>query len=200
MTDLVAAPASNTLSSILSAKASIALPEIVSVFLNKYETDLYALKDGLSSTIAAIRDEISTHEQIVIAKAKFSQYEGLTIPKLFITTKLSDDIGVSWEKARVKGYIKIMAAQDADSRPERQFSKAVYSPINKADITKHEKIFVELHEHTHELTKVLSQLGDMTRKERQIKARISELRLEEQGLTDFLSDDKIMALISPNGV
>ena len=35
----------------------------------------------------------------------------------------------------------------------------------------------------------------MSRKERQVKARISEMRLQEQGLEGFLQDKEMLALI-----
>ena len=186
------------LSTILSASASIALPEIVSVFINKYETELYTSKDQLNEKINGLQSELNLLKETVASKADFSKYEKLGIPTFNLTAKVRKSLSIDWESRVVEAMVDFRTPRKANANDlTTRFTETVTAPIIKRDLATFEKISNDLSEARSQLSQILTSLSDMSRKERQVKARISELRLEEQGLTDFLKDEQILALISP---
>jgi ElaB/YqjD/DUF883 family membrane-anchored ribosome-binding protein len=185
------------LSTVLTAKASIALPEIVSVFIGKYEDELYIRKDKLSEDIGKLKNELELLSATVANKANFKAYGKLGIAAIKLTAKVRDKTEVQWDAAMVEGTVEFVSPNVNRHGHYTRFTETVTAPITKPDLSAYTKIQDQLSKLRDELNQVLKNLGDMSRKERQVKARISELRLEEQGLTDFLQDKEILALISP---
>ena len=76
-------PAVNTgkLADIMKAEASIAMPEVISIFLSKYETELYERKATLSDKISQLTKEGESLTTTTLTKADFKEYENIKIPK-----------------------------------------------------------------------------------------------------------------------
>lgn len=196
MNDIVPTKGTGNLSDIIKAEAKIALPEVVSVFISKYESELYDRKATLQENIAQHTKDLATHEKTVISAADFSKYEGIKVPMLKLVSELKNEINLSWDEETVSAVVTFRNT-DEESRYDRQtgFSKSFSSAISKAHIKLREAILKESAILTSQLSVILAKIGDMSRKERQVKARISEMRLEEQGLTEFLQDKEMLMLI-----
>ena len=184
------------LSSIISNKAQIALPDIVSIFISQYETKLYEKKHDLQDAIADISKEISDHEKEVADNMKYSEFINVKIPKLGMISGLVDGPEVSWHSEAIGVQIGIFKSEDDEKHRAPLFKRTYRKPIPKADLNKHEKQLEKLQVFKDELSKTLSNITDMSRKERQVKARISEQRLQEQGLESFLQDKEMLKLIA----
>lgn len=195
MNELV--PSEGKLGSIIKAEAKIAMPEVVSVFISKYESELYDRKAVLQESIAQHNKDLATHEAVVISAADFSKYADIKVITLNVVSALDGEPALSWGDEEVSVNVTFHNVEDKTHRFREStgFSKRFSSSINKAHLKTHTAILKDTEEATSQLAVILAKIGDMSRKERQVKARISEMRLEEEGLTDFLQDKDMLKLI-----
>lgn len=182
------------LSSIISTEATIAMPEIVAIFLSKYESDCHARKTELNSIINGIRKEGKDHEDDVAASFSFKEYAGLEIKKLSLTTKVSDEHTVNWEDMTVTCGVEVISTE-VKLEGRAIFTRNVTKSIKKTDGTKHNRILADLADRKNQLTAVIQNITDMNRKEREIKGQISAMRLKDAGMDKFVNDPALLELI-----
>lgn len=197
-------PAPGTgLSSIIKAEAKIAMPEVVDIFLSKYETKLYDKKDMLQKALAQIEKDQEMHTAVVLKSAKHKHLVGLKMPKLNLVSYLIKDPSLNWDSKQITINIGLHNVQPTDTKDEdwgygakdTGFDKAYQQDISENQINAHEKMKAQKAQLREDLQITVSKIGDMSRKERQVKAQISELRLEEQGLQDFVNNADLLQLI-----
>lgn len=181
------------LSQIISTEATIALPEMVSIFLSKYETDLYDRKQELSTIISELKQELKDIEDMAAASVTFGEYADLGIPKLDLITTVSEKQSVHWAEEAVSVEIKIIDTKS--SRTHALTSKVVRKNLKKSYIKTYNRLIDHLADRKVELSQTVQMITDMNRKERQIKAEISKMRLQEQGLEKFINSPEMAKLI-----
>lgn len=191
----MATPPKQELTSVISTNATIALPEIVAIFLSKYETDLYDRKAILQDDITGVKDYIIKHDKVVLKATKFDEYIGLKIPKLNIESVKEEDPKISWSLGTTSIVIGIQSTDTPKRDRYSNFNKTFTKPVPKADITTHNSLITKMEKIQAQLSNILNQITDMSRKERQVKARISERRLKEQGLEHFIKSPEMLELI-----
>lgn len=182
------------LSNIIKTDAKIALPEIVSIFVAKHETQLYDQKDALQESISTSQKDLTMHEAVVLGTADFKKYDNITIPILELVSVLKGDASVNWETGLINQTVTFHNVGKGREK-HTGFAKSFSMDIGKGYVKTRDSIRKSIQNDTDDLKSILAQISDMSRKERQIKARISEIRLEESGLTDFLKDKEILKLI-----
>lgn len=188
--------ANTELSSVIETNAQLALPDIVAIFLAKYETDLYEKKSELSSIVSGIRKEIEDLDDLVLKAANFKPYEGLKMPKLNLVSKLDSKPTINWTIKEVCATIKVGLAKPGPGHLRTSdFKQEVSLPIKKADITKRQKLLEDVADRKDQLGDIIGLITDMPRKERQIKGAIGARRLKEQGLEDFINSTEMRKLI-----
>jgi len=197
-------PAPGTgLSSIIKAEAKIAMPEVVDIFISEYETKLYDKKDLLQKGIAQIEKDLEMHNAVVLKSAKTKHLVGLKMPKMHLVSYLIKDPSLSWDSKQITINIGLHNVQPADTKDEdwgygdkeTGFDKAYKQDISENHLNAYEKMKAQKTELRENLQKTVSKIGDMSRKERQVKAQISKLRLEEQGMQDFVKNPEMLKLI-----
>jgi len=189
----------NQLSSIIKAEARMAMPEIVSVFISKYETELYDRKNNLQEIISKLHKDVLILDAKVKKTGDFSKYDNVCIKRLDLVSFLNNDIKVDWEGGTIQrsvGFYHLDTKGVVDkSKGSSNFRKTFKENISIKDMKLHESLHTEINNAQAKLSTVAAKIGDMSRKERQVKARISELRLKEQGLTSLLDDQSMLQLI-----
>ena len=197
MNDLTT-PAPGKLGDIMTAHAKIAMPEVVSVFISKYETELYDSKKRLQKEISDTKSDLELLENSASQLADFSKYAGDKLPLFKLVTYVKDNIDVNWTTSTFTGVIGLQtpAKGKEPAKPDGSFHKEVFQKIPAATIKQRSKLQDTVSRVQGELSTIISLIGDMSRKERQVKARISEMRLEEQGLEGFLNDPEMQKMIS----
>ena len=192
--------ATGKLSDIMKAEANIAMPEVVSIFLSKHETDLYNQKTTLQGEITDLKKDLEMHEAKVAKAANFKQYVDIKIPKLNLITALEGSPMVDWANETVGHTVNFHNTDEKDNPWNKAtgFNKVFTKPISQKHLEDYRNMVTLLSTTEGELSRTISKIGDMPRKERQIKARISELRLQEQGLEHFIEDAEMQKLISIN--
>lgn len=179
------------LSGIIKAEAKMAMPEIVSVFLSKYETELYEKKAKLTQDIADAKDDYQVSKQAVADKADFSKQHGKYIKELKMYTNVTD-IGADLEEGVYRAELRLTEDKE---KSRGTTIKSLENKIAKSDMTNLANARKRIQEMESDLAGTLAKISDMSRKERQVKARISEMRLEEQGLQNLLGDQEMLKLI-----
>ncbi len=180
------------LSQIMVAEAKIGMTEVVSVQLAKYETGLYDRKDELSKQIGLLQKDLEMHNAVALKGADFSKYDGVPCAKLGLVSKLKGAPTLSWEDSVIRQGIGLYHT-DQGTNNNTGFSKSFSIPISKQNITARNKMLADIEEATDALKTVVSAISNMSRKERQVKARISEIRLKEQGI-DLNADAELAKL------
>ena len=191
------------LSSIMSANAQLALPEIVSVFINKHETELYDAKEEAQKKVAQTHSDLELVEGAAKQDGNFDKFIGIKNAKLGVISYLKGEINMSWDTEQYSATIGLRNLDDkgeAITHGGREgstgFAKDFYMDIPKKHIEAYKAAQQACANADMQLESILRQIADIPRKERQVKARISELRLEEQGLEEFIADEKMLALIA----
>ncbi len=191
----VSVPTSTGLSELIHTNAKIGMPEIVSIFLSKYESDLYDKKADLLNSIEQSQKDGMAHDENVLANADFSSYGGETIPKLKLVTHVNPSKCLHWDKAQVKGQIDIKSTDPAKAHQGAIASEYIFDNIKKADIKIHNQILIELGNFKQDLAEVINNIVNMNRKQRQLEGQISALRLKDAGMDKFINDPTLLSLI-----
>jgi hypothetical protein len=174
----------------LSANVNVGMNEVVSVFVSKYETGLFEKKDDLSDKIKVVKQELTDIDKAVKATVSVNDYRA-TVPAFGLTFSVSS-IDVSWS---AKSVIKVHVDMTEKGVSYSRWSKTIEVKIDDEYVTKHNEAEKRVAELSAELLEVMGLIKSVSRKERQIRGHISELKLAESGLSSLLNDSAIMKLI-----
>lgn len=182
------------LSQIMSAEAKIGMNEVVSVQLAKYETGLYDRKEELSKRIGDLQKDLEMHNKVALKGADFKKYVGIKAPLLGLISRLKGDPTLSWEEGEIHQNVGLYHTDTTKRDDTTGFSKSFSLPINKVHIEAREKMLADIEQTQDDLKTIVSAISNMSRKERQVKARISEIRLKEAGI-NLAEDEELAQLI-----
>lgn len=173
----------------LSANVNVGMNEVVSVFVSKYETGLFEKKDDLSDKIKVVKQELTDLDKTVKATVNVNDYR-TSVPAFSLTFSVSS-IDVSWATKVIKVHVDMNEKGVSYSR----WSKTIEVKIDDEYVTKHSEASKRVADLSAELLEVMGLIKSVSRKERQIRGHISELKLAESGLSSLLNDSAIMKLI-----
>lgn len=184
------------LSEIMTANAKIAMPEMVSIFLSKYENALYEKKDTTQEEMNKLDKDWEIAKAVILKKADFKKYLGAKLPGFKAVTRMHGEPSIDWEQGIYEATISLVFIGDKkDQFTDSGFRYRATHPVAASDLKTKKDFEKRRAELQAQLSATVAKIGNMARKERQVKARISEMRLEEAGLTDFLQDKEMQALI-----
>jgi hypothetical protein len=175
----------------------VGLDEVVSVFVSKYEDRLFAQKDALSANIKATKRALEDLDNTLIASIDKTKYD-VVVPTLGFFFH-AGNVVIAWKnsysgvKNTITVEVKMFCSPDANARSV--FSNGVSVPIPAESITVKENLDRELEQYNAELLEVLAQIKAVGRKERQIRGRISEMKLEQAGCEALLNNADLLRLV-----
>ena len=178
----------------MTSDVNVGMDEVVSVFVSRYETQLFEKKDEVGSNIKFIRNDLSDLDKRLIASIDKEQYN-TSIATLNIATKV-DEIGVRWGKK--ENYINVeVEVKDADKnqRYSSSFTKNVKVKILDGDVKLHNSLDDNLENLKTDLAEVMGLIKAVSRKERQVRGRISEMKLQESGFAGLLDSPELTKLV-----
>ena len=88
----------------------------------------------------------------------------------------------------------ISNAKDGDSK-YGSFVKCMNEEIGKGDIKENERMNEELEGLNVELVEVMNEIKMVSRKERKVRGRISEMKLNESGFSGLLNNGELLKLV-----
>ena len=185
---------------IVKAEAKIAMPDVMDVFISEYENKLYERKGELTDRINQLRDDLPVFEKQVLKDANFSEFAGLKIAKLKVETVLAGEPVIRWKDKQSIYRQEVTLVQTIDNDDGSTYKNKLATltkekNIKAGHVTEYKRRTDEIAQVESDLQKCVAAIGDMSRKERQVKARISKLRLQEQGLDHMLNDPEMAQLI-----
>ncbi len=191
----------------MTADVNVGIDEVVSVFVSQYEDNLFAKKKELSSEIKRVKSEVKSLDKRLIGSVDRTEYD-IKVPVLNLTSKV-DEITIVWKgdededdyrsrKVKTSSLIITLEIKDEDSdgdRYDRSMNKRITKKILKTDENIHTTLLSDLNGLSGELTEVLSLIKSVSRKERQVRGRISARKLEESGYEGLLNDTEMLKLV-----
>lgn len=176
-----------------SVGGNIGMDEVVSVFVSKYESNLFERKDELGKKVKGVKGELVSVEKDVIGGVNVERFNQ-SISILNISSKVKKDgVSVDWNNENIVIDVEI---EDGDSKGYgRSISKNVREKVKKSVVKKYGKLKEELSDLNDELMEVMGLIKSVSRKEREVRGRISELKLKESGYENLLENEGMLKLI-----
>lgn len=172
----------------------IGMEEVTNVFIAQYETNLHSEKSRLQTLISGFSKELTALGKTIKAGVDTKGYTSHDkVLGIIVTVKgVTVDMDVSPPTAEIE--IKV-ADDDKSHNYSDSFRKTFDHPIPKSLLTQTRKINTKLDAAREDLTVVLKGIGSISRKEREVRGRISKLKLEASGFAGLLEDPKMLKLI-----
>lgn len=180
----------------MSSNVNVGLDEVVSVFVSRYETQLFDKKDELGKNIKALKDELESLDKRLIAAVDTAPYN-TNIPALNISSEV-DEVTISWGKKAEHNHVRIeieVKDNDTTNRYGSSFTKYMKVPTSLDDLKTHDKLEDDLENLKTELAEVMGLIKAVSRKERQVRGRISEMKLQESGFAGLLDSPELTKLV-----
>lgn len=197
---------SKSIVSAITADVNVGIDEVVSVFVSQYEDNLFAKKKDLSAQIKQLKSDSKALDTRLIKSIDTSEYD-ITVPVLNLTSKV-DNIDIVWKgdededsyssrKVKVSSVVVRVEVKDNDDndRYSSSLNKNINVTISAADEKLHRNLETELSDTNGELVEVMGLIKSVSRKERQVRGRISAKKLEESGFEGLLQSPEMLKLI-----
>lgn len=183
---------------LMTTNVNVGINEVVSVFVAKYEDGLFAKKDELSAKIRIAKQELATFLKDLVAEVDKSQYN-VRVDVLNVLF-FAEEVEVSWEGNSYYNIPKNSLTVSIQQRPAQEGSKSshfktIALPISAVDISEHERLKAELEALNTELIDTMALIKSVSRKERQIRGRISEMKLAESGYSELVNSAELLQLV-----
>lgn len=185
---------------------NVGIDEVVNVFLVKYEEAQIAERTRIQGLVKEVNEKLN----VVVKQAKVSGLNtvlGMLAPsfsnslvayKMYVNK--NDEGTVDWEKKIVVFVVRteLAAHLTIGYSGSACNSVSVGVPIQADVVYEYTNLMKEKTEQLSLLSSVNEKLKSMGRKERQIKGRIAELKLEQAGMSDLLNSTDLLALVDLN--
>jgi hypothetical protein len=173
----------------------VGMDEVVSVFVSKYEDDLFDKKKVLSNEVKMVKKELENEIEVLKGRVNKKDYE-IVIEKLGLESKVSN-VDVSFNDKDRNGIIYINVDIKEKGKMDRYggMSKNFEIDLSKKDCKKYYDLEDEVSLKSSELLEVNNLIKDISRKERKIRSKISEMKLKESGFEGLLDNKEMLKLI-----
>lgn len=181
----------------ITTDVNVGMNEVVSVFVAKYEDGLFAKKDVLSSSIRGVKAHLSQIDSDLIKSVHAEDYDA-EVPKLGLSFKMGD-VAIQWEgnynTPKNTLVVEVEMFDKSNERNHASYTKRHHITIDKAVIDDRQETKDQLEQLNADLLEVMSLIKTVSRKERQIRGRISEMKLAESGLSELINNSEILQLV-----
>lgn len=181
----------------ITADVNVGMNEVVSVFVAKYEDGLFAKKDALSASIRAQKFHLAAIDENLIKSVDAKDYSAVVL-NLGLTFSMGD-VTVCWDgnynTPKNTLVVEIEMFDQSNKRNTVSYTKYHHIDINSALIADRKETKDQLEQLNADLLEVMSLIKTVSRKERQIRGRISEMKLAESGLSELINNSEILQLV-----
>jgi len=184
---------------LIEVDAKIDLDAVVSVYVSQYEDKLFTKKKDLSKKIKGVKDDLKIQEKTLERSVDRTQYD-IIIPVLDLISKV-DSVNVNWKSdddfvgSTIKIEVSVYEKEKTDrySRDHLTTTRKVAVPAK--DIRNKTAWEKELEGLNAELLETMSAIKGVSRKERQVKGKISGMKLDAGGHGALLNSPDLLALV-----
>jgi hypothetical protein len=183
----------------MSADVNVGINEVVSVFVAKYEDGLFEKKASLSKRIKDVKKSLADLNKELINSVNRQQYhQQVTLLNMEIRVKDVDVIwAIDYPNLSNTNSIRVNLGLFAlnDHTRYSQVGNEIYEPLSSVTVETHDNLSHELSQLNDDLMEVLTLIKSVSRKERQIRGKISEMKLEQSGFADLMNNTEILQLV-----
>lgn len=184
---------------------NVGLDEVVSIFVSKYEDNLYAEKERIEDALKEVATRQNANKTAILASRQndmdaFISTVSTTGPIVFNVTVGKPQVVIDDDEQVVNYCVELDAHFVGDPRKNTGYGRQNITLKKSFDIpaalvaerntNKAEKASLE-----NALMVVLGNINDISRKERKVRGEISARKLEEAGLNDLLQDAGMLKLV-----
>ena len=196
------------LNSDITTDVKVGMNEVVNVFVSQYEDNLHVEKSRLSKELKEfkLRDKNLTKDIEAATMATRSDYE-IVNTIVGIQSELKE-VQLFWDKKNASTYrysrslkslptafIEIEVEVSDTDKNGSSFTKYFFGDITEADLALHNEIAEGIKQTSADLQDVLSNIKAVSRKERQIRGKISKMKLEASGYAGLLESPEMIKLV-----
>jgi hypothetical protein len=183
----------------MSADVNVGINEVVSVFVAKYEDGLFEKKASLSKRIKDVKKSLADLNKELINSVNRQQYhQQVTLLNMEIRVKDVDVIwAIDYPNLSNTNSIRVnlgLFALDGHAQYSRADNE-IFEPLSSVTVETHDNLSRELSQLNDDLMEVLTLIKSVSRKERQIRGKISEMKLEQSGFADLMNNTEILQLV-----
>jgi len=181
----------------LSANINVGIDEVVTVFVSQYEEKLFDKRKELNSELTDVTKQLQSLEEEVANTVDIKQYvtEGTVIG---VKTEVTD-VNIVWDRNSKKREPEIVVCVEVKSTFKtdynNNFSHNFKFPIDQKYVKINDGLEEDKERISSELVEINNQIKSIGRKERQVRAKVASMKLEESGYTDLLSNSDLVGLI-----
>lgn len=173
--------------------AQVGINEVVAIYVSKYETDLSEKKRVLADAIRATKQDITDLINKVKKSIDISPYATVDLSVLGLQTIAN--IVLFWEDTWMgkKYTYNVSVSVRGHGRHDIDIFQRNYE-IDKVHTDEYESLHTKLKEQESDLQKIIMDLKAVNQKERQVRARLAEMKLQEAGV-ELHSHPELLKLI-----
>lgn len=194
----IATSSTSSFLSAMNADVNVGMNEVVSVFVSKYEDGLFEKKEQLSKQIKVVKSQLAKLTERVLNSVNKDQYVTV-ISLLGLKTKVVD-VSIVWDETnyshKEKNSVYVSVGLFEDDGDYSKFNKTFVTSISREDVKENKELSENLSSLSGELIEIVSLIKSVSRKERQIRGKISEMKLEQSGFSELMSNTEMLKLIS----
>ena len=189
----------------INTSIDIGLDEVVSIFVSKYEDNLYVEKKRIEGDIKANAGRQTANKEAILASRTtdiedFVNSISTTGPVTFNFEVSKPQVNLHGDTNVIDYDIQMDVHEVGKPRTDTGYSRNTVGITKTFDIpaefvTEREglnKVKAALED---ELMTVLANINDISRKERKVRGEISARKLEEAGMEDILTDEGMLKLV-----
>ena len=172
--------------------------ELTEIVMSKYQDDLKARETELNAQTDAVHNDVDKLAEDVAGRVDRNKYvvNEVNAGALGITSEVTD-VYVDWDNERVVLTVMLTDLDAEEHHGVSTFGKHRSEPIEDAVAKlRYSQLREALDTLTTAKTDVYSALNSLGDKRRQVRAKISEVRLRAQGLADSLDHEEVRALVT----
>ena len=173
--------------------AAIGINEVVSVYVSKYENGLLAKKDDLSAKVREVKRNLTDLDQEIIDAVDHSQFDSIDVTALDL--KVEIEVTLHWSESwKVKANSTLTSIKFVNKEINTTV-KSLNEPIADHFIKSHKDLTEQLTTLQGELLEVNNDLKTVSRKEREIRGRLAEIKMGEEGMSELVNNEQLLQLI-----
>jgi len=181
---------------------NVGMEDVVAVFLSRYETSLHTERATLQKEMGLINGQIKTlHDGFLTLVKEWVEHSGTVGVNNFglveVEVKLEKNLNVDWNKGVVNYVLETsVRSLSVDADTYRSKSSGTVAGVHTIDVTEYNQLMEQKNVLTEKLTIVNNNLRDVSRKERQVRGQLAELKLKNLGMEDLLNEPTLIGLIN----
>lgn len=193
----------NQVLSTIKTDMTVTITDLVAAMVSRWETSLFELKDQLNQQIAQLNKDIElvTGQVVQAGNQMFEPMSKLVIPEGLPMSFKHDKCNVTWPTGDTVGKISvrfIVTCQTPGNDYTNNASGKVEFDIPAEYLTNYQDLINKRDDLTQQLTKVLVEIKSVSRKERQLRGKLLEQKLQGQGFDELVNQPEFANLLTVN--